>query len=88
MYNLREVVLKNGHTETIVVTHITFYGCVYGQLSTPHTCFCLYAFGKLQVGDYLSQSLIFDLSDFESYIKNGVEEEIEEVKAYKGPPNP
>lgn len=88
MYNLREVVLKNGHTETIVVTPITFYGCVYGQLSMPHICFYLRAFGKLQVGDYPSQSLIFDLNDFESYIKNGVEEEIEEIKAYKSPPKP
>ncbi|KAI7854094.1 hypothetical protein BDC45DRAFT_535962 [Circinella umbellata] len=37
--------------------------------------------------DHPSQSLIFDLGDSESYIKNGVftEEEIEEIKAYKVP---
>ncbi|EIE83694.1 hypothetical protein RO3G_08399 [Rhizopus delemar RA 99-880] len=47
----------------------------------------LYAFGKLQVGDHSSQSLIFDVGDSESYIKNGVftEEGTEEIKAYKSP---
>ncbi|KAG2226800.1 hypothetical protein INT45_005765 [Circinella minor] len=47
----------------------------------------LYAFGKLQIGDHPSRSLIFDLGDSESYIKNGVftEEEIEEIKTYKSP---
>lgn len=47
----------------------------------------LYAFGKLQVGDHSSQSLIFDVGDSESYIKNDVftEEGIEEIKAYKSP---
>ncbi|KAI7857762.1 hypothetical protein BDC45DRAFT_532593 [Circinella umbellata] len=47
----------------------------------------LYAFGKLQIGDHPSQSLIFDLGDTDSYIKNGVftEQEIEEIKAYKSP---
>ncbi|KAI8069862.1 uncharacterized protein B0P05DRAFT_639400 [Gilbertella persicaria] len=45
----------------------------------------LYAFGKLQIGDHPSQSLIFDPGDSELYVKNDVftEEEIEEIKAYK-----
>lgn len=43
----------------------------------------LYAFGKLQVGDHPSQSLIFDPGNSETYSKNNVstEEEIEEIKA-------
>ncbi|KAI8875996.1 hypothetical protein K501DRAFT_201423, partial [Backusella circina FSU 941] len=45
----------------------------------------LYAFGKLQIGDHPSHSLIFDPGDSESYIKNGgfTEEKIEEIKTYK-----
>jgi predicted nuclease of restriction endonuclease-like RecB superfamily len=47
----------------------------------------LYAFGKSQIEDHPSQSLIFDPNDSESYIKNGIftKEEIEEIKIYKSP---
>lgn len=45
----------------------------------------LYAFGKLKITDHPSQSLIFDIDDSDSYIKNGVftEKEIEEIQTYK-----
>jgi hypothetical protein len=45
----------------------------------------LHAFGELQVGDNSSQSLIFDPSNSQSCIKNGIltVEEIEEILAYR-----
>lgn len=45
----------------------------------------LYAFGKLQIGDHPSQSLIFDPCDSGLYIANNVftQEEIDEILSYK-----